>query len=128
MTRTELVSALRATSSNLQKIGQWVPTSGQVRIVALNQKPEEAIQKATNYMERMGTPEAKAKVQEFLNHIDPEIANAHKDLCTNRRYKNEAEAKQAIVEFLAQYNPWLEAVKMRMFEDDFEIVSSASLV
>ena len=128
MNTSDLCNSLKETASNLRKVGQWVPPKGQVRVVCTSQVPEQAIDRATQFMEKMGTPEAKAKVQEFLNHIDPEILNARKDLCSNRRYDNEAQAKEAIVQFLTTFNPWLEAIKLRMTEADFKIVPSASLV
>lgn len=132
MDTTALCSQLKIAANNLRKLAVY-PTAGgpddprRVRIVALTQKPDEAIQRATQYMERVGTPEAKAKVQEFLNHIDPEVANAQKDMCSNRIYNNEAEAKEAIAQFLSQYNPWFDAIRMRMSEADFQILPADSL-
>jgi hypothetical protein len=129
MNTSDLCNRLKLTASKLRQVAQLTTVpDNRFRVVAVTRKPEEAIDRALRIQERMGTPEAKAKVQEFLTHLDPEIVNARKDLCSNRWYDSEAQAKAAIQQFLNAFNPWLDAIGMEILEADFKIVPAASLV
>ncbi len=122
MTHLELSAQLKQVAIKLRK------TAGsQVRIVALSQKPTQAILKATEYLENAKNPEVRAKMQQYLDHVDPDAANELKYLCSNRLYNSETEAREAIADYLKVFNPWLDVLNMKMSAADFQIVPAQQL-